>query len=148
MENLKKAIVFGGCGRRSRKTIRSLLDDHYMVVIVDNLIHSEHPQNWPKEENVWEHKNLVFYEEEAVNFMTEENMFSLIDWDVIIHRAKVAYQDNHVDELITNTIIDAHFFKWVRKLNKIPPIIITNQNTSISRDLTRLLELSFQPKFQ
>ena len=148
MENLKKAIVFGGCGKRSRKTIHSLLENEYLVVIIDDLSHSQHPKNWPPEENVWDHKNLVFYEEDMIKFMNEENMFDLVHWDVVIHRAKVSHLDNHADELIANTLLDAHFFKWVRKMDKIPAVIITNQNTQVSRDLTRLLQLPFQPTFQ
>jgi len=145
MENLKKAIIFGGCGKRARPSISKLLNEDYVVVVVDNLSHSKHPKDWhTPDDTIWKNKNFVFYEEEAFKFMNEENMFSLMHWDTVIHRAK-KHCDNQVEELIANTLLDAKFFDWILKLDKRPNIIATSQNTQIARDVTRLLQLPFQP---
>jgi len=146
MENNKFALVFGGCGRRSRGTVQKLINDNYTVVIVDDLSQSKHPKDWDDYPNLWNNERLVFYEEDVVKFMNEENMFSLLNWHVVIQRAKMKSQD-FVEEVTTNTIIDATFFRWINRLSQKPKVIIANQESQLSRDLTRHLQLPFDPTF-
>ncbi len=147
MNNINKyALVLGGCGRASRFTVHKLLNDGYTVVIVDNLSCSKHPKDWVDYPDMWENEKLVFYEEDVIKFMNDENMFTLVTWDVVIQRAKIK-SPNYVEEVTTNTIIDATFFRWLNRLQNKPRVIIANQESQIARDLTVHLQIPFAPVF-
>ena len=137
----KNALVLGGCGRRGQKLTKKLIDEGYRVVIVDNISNGKHPSKWDNELSCWESPFLIFYEEDVVDFLTKygQNMFFQgINWDLVMHFAKIPFGDCALRELVTNTLLDAHVFNWILSLpNK--PNVITPKYTQFSRDAMSLL---------
>ena len=134
---LKKALILGGCGRRGKLSVERLLNENYLVIIVDNLSSSvEHPENW----SIWKNENLVFYEEDAIKFLTEPNFFFNFQWDMICNFAKVKDQDT-VEEKCINTLLDATFFYWLHHLSYKPAVIVSPQQTEFARDIVRYIDL-------
>jgi nucleoside-diphosphate-sugar epimerase len=133
----KKALIIGGCGRRGKLSAQRLLNEDYLVVLVDNLsCCSEHPEKW----EFWGNENIVFYEEDAIKFMTEPNFFYNFQWDMVCNFAKIKDEDT-IEEKCINTLLDATFFYWLHHLSYKPAGIVSPPHTEFARDIARHMDM-------
>lgn len=82
---IKTILVTGGCGFIGSHTIIELLNNNYNVIIVDNLINSNHDviDKISKITN----KKVIFYKEDIGNYNSLKSIFSLHNINAVIHFA-------------------------------------------------------------
>ena len=131
----KHVLILGGCSSRGQKAAARCIDEGHFVLIVDNTKdESKHPQNWAPEFNRWNNQDLVFYHEDIIKFMMEDNLFTYHIWDMVMQFAKIK-DEKIVREIAVNNMLDSTFFYWLTNI-LYKPIVITNMETRVSRELT------------
>lgn len=134
----KKALILGGCGRRAQKSAKKLIEDGFMVVLVDNMVSGVHPCQWDSTCNCWDSQSLVLYEDDVVHFLTSnDHIFSDTTWDVVMQFAKIS-DNNELVELATNCTLDSVFFRWICSL-QYKPMVISPQYTIVAQQAMKYM---------
>lgn len=140
---MKHILVTGGCGFIGSHTCVELLENNYKITIVDNLINSN-KNVIDKIKNIT-NKDLSFYELDLLHYTKLDNLFTLNNFDAVIHFAGVkAVGESITDPLYyyNNNIVSTLNLLQIMKIHKCYNFIFSSSSTVYGSSISPLNENS------
>lgn len=121
-ENMKSALVIGGCGNIGRQACTLLIERGYFVVCIDDMSSSTalYPEKWGNQ--VHDNRYFVYmYMDCAELFEYNVKYFGENpQWEVILYMAASGAGDAPIKDVVSA----GKFFEWLPKLNMKPDRIV------------------------